>query len=391
MRWLVLSISLVLPALVAGAPLESKLAESNNAFALDLYGKLAKEPGNLFFSPYSISSAFAMTWAGARGATAKEMAKVLHFGKPDAVHAGFDALNKELLGPAKPGYQLSLANKLFVQNGFKLLAPFTAITRDRYGAPIELVQFGPESTRLKINTWVEDQTGKRIKDLIPPGVLTADTAMVLVNAIYFKGTWIQEFDRDATKPAPFFAGGKTFDVPTMNGKKKARYGERDNVQVLELPYQGGDVTMLVLLPRAKDGLAALEKKLDAKAFEEYVATLQPTEVNVHLPRFRLEQTLVLPDTLKAMGMKKAFVGGQADFSGMDGTRQLYISAAFHKAFVEVNEEGTEAAAATAVVMGRSASVEPPKPDFRADHPFMFALRDSKSGSVLFVGRVADPR
>lgn len=386
---LALLVLFALPAAAKDAP--QAAAAGNSAFALELYAKLSSEPGNLFYSPYSLSMALGMTWAGARGATADEMAKTLHFGKD--VHAGFAALNKRLLG-RQPGYQLSIANRLYVQQGYRLLDAFTAVTKEQYLAPVEAVDFGKAETRAHINQWVEDQTNKRVKDLIGEGVLNSLTRLVLVNAIYFKGTWATEFDKKNTTPQPFFTGSRKFDVPmmfrTMNGRARVRYAELDGVQVLELPYQGGDVTMVVLLPQARDGLGALEKKLDAAQFERLVGALRPSEVDVFLPRFRIEQSFALAPTLQAMGMPQAFSERSADFSGMSGRKDLYISAVIHKAFVEVNEEGTEAAAATAVVM-MTKSVEPLRWTFRADHPFLFALRDTKSGSVLFLGRLDDPR
>jgi serpin B len=367
------------------------VTDGNTAFALDLYAKLSAKPGNVFYSPYSISMALGMTWAGAKGATADEMAKTLHFGSD--VHAGFAALNKRLLGQ-QPGYQLSIANRLYVQQSYQLLDAFTAVTKEQYLAPVEQVDFAKPETRKHINGWVEDQTNKRIKDLIGEGVLTRLTRLVLVNAIYFKGTWATAFDKKSTRPQPFMSGGKKFDVPmmfrSMPHSARVRYGEADDVQVLELPYQGGDVAMVVLLPRKRDGLTALEKKLDAAKLNQLVGALRSSEVDVSLPRFRVEQSLALASTLQEMGMPQAFSEQVADFSGMSGKKDLYISAVIHKAFVEVNEEGTEAAAATAVVMTTKGMAEP-SPTFRADHPFIFALRDTKSGSVLFLGRVDDPR
>lgn len=364
-------------------------ASGNSAFAFELYAKLSADPGNVFFSPYSISSALGMTWAGARGTTADELAKTLHF-TPET-HAGLAALNQQLIGK-KAGYQLSVANRLYVSQAVKLLEPFTTLAKDQYGAPVEQVDFGNDATRKRVNQWVEEQTNKRIKDLISPGVFNADTRLALINAIYFKGTWATPFDKKNTKPQPFFTGGKKVDVPLMFANlprsARARFGQTGDAQVLELPYQGGEVTMIVVLPTTRDGLPALEKKLDAAAFDTLITTLRPSEVDVWLPRFRVEKQAALGPTLKAMGMPTAFEQS-ADFSGMTGTKDLFISAVIHKAFVEVNEEGTEAAAATAVVIGTESVQQ--TASFRADHPFLFALRDGKSGSVLFLGRVVDPQ
>jgi serpin B len=368
-----------------------EVAAQDTAFAFDLYAKLATTKGNVFFSPYSISSALGMTWAGARGKTADEMAKTLHF--TDDTHAGFAALNKDLIGK-KPGYQLSVANRLYAAQGFKLLAPFTTLVKDQYGAPIEQVDFTKEPTRERVNQWVEEQTNKRIKDLIPKGVFSVDTRLALVNAIYFKGTWAKQFDKKETTPRPFFTGnGKKLGVPMMFANFElgsgVRYAHTVDAHILELPYLGGDVTMIIVLPTMRGGLAALEKKLDAPTFEKWVKTLHPMEVDVWLPRFKLEQSLGLADTLRDLGMPSAFSAGTADFSGMTAGKELFISAVIHKAFVEVNEEGTEAAAATGAVMGIGSVTQ--TPSFRADHPFLFALRDAKSGSVLFLGRLVDPQ
>ncbi len=364
------------------------VATGNNAFSLELYSKLATQPGNVFFSPYSISSALGMTWAGARGTTAEEMAKTLHF-TPET-HAGLSALNRQLIGK-KTGYQLSVANRLYAAKFVKLLEPFTTLAKDQYGAPVELVDFN-EDTRKRVNTWVEDQTNQRIKDLIPAGVFNPDTRLALINAIYFKGTWAKKFDKKETKTQPFFTGGKKKDVPLMFAKletsTRVRYGQTSDAQVLELPYQGGDVTMIIVLPTARDGLPALEKKLDSATFDKLLKTLHSTEVDVWLPRFKVEQQLELGSTLASLGMPSAFSAGSADFTGMTAEKGLFISAIIHKAFVEVNEEGTEAAAATGVVMGIESVQQ--TASFRADHPFLFALRDSKSGALLFLGRLVEP-
>lgn len=391
MKRLLVTLLLSSAVLAADPPKEAikSTASGNSAFAFELYARLAAKDGNVFFSPYSISSALGMTWAGARGATADELAKTLHF-TPDT-HAGLAALNQQLIGK-KTGYQLSVANRLYAAKLVKLLEPFTTLAKEQYGAPVEQVDFTSDETRKRVNQWVEDQTNKRIKDLIGPGVFNADTRLALINAIYFKGTWATQFDKKATKPQPFFSGSKKLEVPLMFAKlersARARYGQSADAQVLELPYQGGDVTMIVILPTARDGLPALEKKLDAAAFEKLLKTLRPSEVDVWLPRFKIEQQAALGPTLAAMGMPSAFRESAADFSGMTGGKGLWISAVIHKAFVEVNEEGTEAAAATAVVTITD-SVELTA-SFRADHPFLFALRDNKSGAVLFLGRLVEP-
>lgn len=390
------SLALCLTLLAAAPDLSKATAAANTTFALELYGKLAPTRGNLVFSPYSLSSALAMTWAGARGQTADEMGKTLHF-SPE-VHDGFAALDQRLVG-AQPGYELAVANRLFIQRGLTLLAPFTTTAKEKYRAPVEQVDFTKEETRLDVNKWVEDQTHQRIKELISKGVFTSDTRLTLINAVYFKGTWLTQFDKKATTPQPFFTGGKEvraheqLKVPLMYADLEpaahVRTAEAEDVQVLELPYKDGDVAMVVLLPTARDGLAEFEKSLTPAKFEQLMKRLRPSGAEVWLPRFKVEQGFEASRTLAAMGMPGAF-GPGADFSGMTGGRELSISAVIHKAFIEVNEEGTEAAAATAVVVGIE-SVAPPKLRVRVDHPFLFALRDTKSGTVLFLGRMVEPR
>lgn len=385
-----IALTVLLAAPAFAADVTREVAAGNTTFAFELYARLSATKGNVFFSPSSISTALGMTYAGARAQTAQEMEKTLHFTKD--VHAGLSALNQQLVGK-QPGYQLSLANRLFVKTGVKLLGPFTTLTKEQYGAPVEQVDFGKEETRLRVNTWVEEQTNQRIKDLIAKGVFTRQTRLALINAIYFKGTWATQFDRKATTTQPFFTGGKELPVPLMfadlPAAARVRYAQLDGVQVLELPYQGGDLTMVLMLPLQRDGLDAFEKSLSGEKFAQLIKALRPSAAELWLPRFKVTERLELSQVLGGLGMPSAFKDG-ADFSGISGARDLVISAVIHKAFVEVNEEGTEAAAATGAVVGIT-SVAPPKPKFRADHPFLFAIRHGKSGSVLFLGRMADPQ
>jgi serpin B len=376
-------LSLLTAALVAASP-PTGVVDGNGDFAIDLYQQLAKDaPGNLFFSPFSISDALAMTYGGAATTTAEQMAKALHFGA--GTHEGFSLLNADL--KSGKGYQLSVANRLFAQKGLPLLPAYTKLVATSYGAPVEALDFANagEPSRKHINDWVETQTQKRIKDLLPPGVINAATRLVLANAIYFKGTWAHAFDKKDTRPMPFhLAGGKSADVPMMTQELVARYHDGASGQIVELPYAGGALSMVVFVPKAD--LAST--KLDRRLFDGSLNSSTDQDVRVYLPRFKMTGELRLDDTLKALGMTEAFTP-RADFSGIDGDHDLYISAVVHKAFVEVNEEGTEAAAATGVVMA-AASVER-VPEVRADHPFVFALRDNRTGSILFLGRVADPR
>jgi serpin B len=372
------------------APVEA-VVRGNTRFALDLYGKLSAEGGNLFVSPYSISTALAMTYAGARGETADQMAAVLHLPpNPGRVHEAFAAL-KEL---GRGGDQLAVANRLWGQAGYHFLPEFLATTRESYGAELAEVDFArAEDARRRINGWVEEQTRGKIADLIRPGVLDPQTRLVLTNAIHFKGDWADPFPKAATRDAPFrLTPEESADVPLMNRRGSYRYFAGDGLKALELPYEGRDLAMLVLLPDEVGGLAALERELDEANLAKWVDGLKARDVDVALPRFRMASQLSLDETLKGLGMPLAFDRARADFSGMTTQEELFIWAVVHKAFVDVNEEGTEAAAATAVVMAPRSAAVPRKPAvFRADHPFVFAIRDTKTGSILFLGRVVDPR
>jgi serpin B len=366
-----------------------------NAFALDLYARLRAKEGNLFFSPYSISTALAMTYAGARGDTAREMAQTLHFpADSERLHASYAALLNQLNGDGKKrGYQLNVANALWGQKGEPFLNPFLTLVRDRYRAGLSELDFkaGPEEARKIINTWVEKKTQDKIKDLLPEGSVTPLTRLVLTNAIYFKGDWASQFLKAATREQPFTTGaGAAIKVPMMNQTDQFNYLDGDTFQMLEMPYAGKELSMVVLLPKKADGLAELEKTLTADALAGWVGKLRQTRVQVGFPKFKMTKGLSLSDILAKMGMPLAF-SDRADFSGMNGSRDLFITGVFHKAFVDVNEEGTEAAAATGVVVGVRAAPKERLTRFVADHPFVFLIRDARSGSVLFMGRVTDPR
>jgi len=375
-----------------------KVAAGNNQFATDLYARLrAGQQGNLFFSPFSISTALAMTDAGAKGETEQQMSSVLHFTLPQAqLHPAFLALQQSLVSnKERQDFQLRVANRLWGQQGYHFLPEFLKVTKDNYGAELGQVDFviQSEEARQQINKWVEDQTANKIKDLLAPGVVNADTRLVLVNAIYFKARWLHEFSPQATKNEPFHvASDKQESVSMMHQSRRLSYAETDDTQVLELPYGHGTTSMIVLLPKKADGLAALEKGLTSEALSKWTGSMAVRKVNVSLPKFKMTSTFSLNDVLSAMGMKLAFTG-QADFSGMSTVERLFISAVIHKAFVDVNEEGTEAAAATAVAMEATAMrPNPEEPiEFRADHPFVFMLRDRQTGSILFMGRVMNPK
>jgi serine protease inhibitor len=374
------------------------VVQGNNRFAVDLFGKTKGRPGNLFFSPYSISTALAMTYAGAGGETARQMAATLRFPVDgEALHASFAKLDAGIDGgnETRP-YQLSTANALWGQQGLAYRPDFLKLTESDYRAGLHPVDFAsdPEAARRLINAWVEERTHDKIKDLIPSFAIRKDTDLVLTNAIYFKGAWASPFQKMATKDEEFTTDQGKVLVPTMHQQAQFGYldGAEEDFQALDLPYAGGSLSMVVLLPRKADGLAAFEASLTASKLEGWLAKLSRQKVEVALPRFKLECGLDLAGTLKSLGMTLAF-GREADFSGMTTDRRLSISAVIHKAFADVNEEGTEAAAATAVVMVTRAMMPSPKPPlvFKADHPFLFLIRDVPSGSILFLGRVANPK
>jgi serpin B len=380
--------------------MKKPVAEGSNQFAAELYGKLSKEEGNLFFSPFSISTALGMTSVGARGQTLEQMVKTLHLPPDQAeTNRGFaelmKSLNAEGSDPAKRGYELSVANALWGQQGASWEKSFRDTTEKFYGAGLHQVDFAraTEAARQTINGWVEKQTRDKIKDLIAKDVLQPDTQLVLTNAIYFKGKWAVEFSKKATNDELFFtAPEKSAKVPMMHIRGGYGYYEDADLQALEMPYKGNELAMVVFLPKKKDGLAALEKSLTPVNLAKWVGGLRYTEtVIVTLPRFKMTSEFSLAKQLASMGMKDLFSMG-ADLSGMRRDGGLFISDAIHKAFVEVNEEGTEAAAATAIIARPTAAAVNPRPIpvFRADHPFAFTIRDRRNGSVLFMGRVADP-
>ena len=373
------------------------LAKDCNAFATDLYARLAADKSaNLFFSPYSISVALAMTYAGAAGETKAEMAKVLHFDLPAAkVPPAFAALGK-LFDPADKtsGFQLRVANRLWGQQGFHFLPAFLEVTQTNFGADLGQLDFKQsEAARKTINDWIARQTDDKIQDLLASGVLDANTRLVLTNAIYFKARWTHEFGKTNTADAPFHTSpAAETAVPTMHLTHRLRYAAADGIQVLDLPYSQNDsLSMFVLLPDKVDGLADLEKRLTADNLDKWSQGLKPRPVRVSLPKFKLTSQFALGDVLAALGMPLAF-SSRADFSKMSSEQKLFISAVIHKAFVDVNEEGTEAAAATAVTM-RAMAVAPTREEpveFRADHPFVFLIRDNRTQSILFLGRLVAP-
>jgi len=376
------------------------LATSSNAFGFDLWSRLRSTPGNLAISPASISTALAMTWGGARGETAAEMKQTLRLDvDADAAMTGWGKLAAALQDEAR-SLKLRIANRLFGEQSYRFEPAYLDRTRAAYGAPLEPLDFAkaPEPARAHINKWVADRTEQRIKDLLPPRSIVSDTRLVLVNAIYFLADWQDQFEKHATTEQPFaIAPGKTRPAMLMRRRGSYRMAKADGVAVLELPYAGGDAAMVVVLPDKIDGLEAIERSLDAARLAAWTQALAEQEILVWLPRFVVDPpaAMELGKPLQALGMARAFDPERADFTGIANppkpADRLYIGEVFHKAFVKVDEKGTEAAAATAVVMPRGAGMPRPVPEFKADHPFLFFIVDKASGLVLFMGRVDEPK
>jgi serpin B len=391
------------------ADLPAVVAE-NNAFAFDLYRQLRGEPGSLFFSPLSISAALAMTYAGAAGATARQMADVFHWALPgDRLHPAFGELIARLLGQsagasAPPGDQASkfifdIANSLWGQSDYQFYDDFLDTLAESYHAPLVRHDFrgsgaSAEEGRTLINDWVSDKTHDRIKDLLKPGDITELTRLVLVNAIYMKAAWQYAFDENATRPQTFHLPGEDLTVEMMHQTQRYKYAEGDGYQVLELPYAGTSMSMDIFLPGA-GAFDAFEQGLSAETTAAILDTLGTCEVSLSLPKFKVEQEMALSAVLKALGMTDAFEPFGADFSGIhdssvDG-EDFYIAGVRHKAWIEVKEDGAEAAAATAVIGCVTSSwgwTPPPPVPFTADRPFIYMIRDTATGSTLFMGRVS---
>ncbi|PMQ01177.1 MAG: serine/threonine protein phosphatase [Dictyoglomus sp. NZ13-RE01] len=369
------------------------LADGNNLFAFDLYKVLARKEGNILVSPYSISSALAMTYAGARGNTKFEMKKVLHFNLEDEhLHKTFSEINNLFNAPNK-NYQLAIANSLWGQIDYPFKKDFVDLIKENYGAGFYEVDFineeNREKTRLRINKWVEDNTNNKIKDLILPDDLTYLTRLVLVNALYFKGNWEYKFDPKETNPMDFYLSkDKKLTVPMMHQKNKFNYTENDDIQVLELPYAGGDLSMLIILPKKEKSLEVAEKYLSLEEINKLISDLRENYLDVYFPKFKTEKRYLLNEPLKDLGMIDPFDRNLADFSGITGDKDLVISKMIHKTYIEVNEEGTEASAATAVILELKAVYKPIV--FKADRPFIFLIRDRRTGIILFIGRIVNP-
>lgn len=385
---------LVIPLIVTTAEAQQvelkALAESNAAFAFELYQNLREAEGNLIIAPYSISTALAMTYAGARDQTEKEMVEVLHFpqGQP-TLHRTFSALQSHINEIRMKGQiDLHTANSLWYQEDFQFLNTFVELLKTFYSSGLYPTDFEQhtEDARLAINAWVAKETANRIRDLFKPGIIDPVTVLVLCNATYFKGNWASRFDAGFTREADFYiTPDRTVQVPMMTQMMKFRWKAFDRFQAIELPYDGDDLSMVVLLPNAVDGLTGFEQSLTANNVVTWMNELaeeKQSEIAILLPKFSTTCQLELAEILAAMGMPSAF--RNADFSGMTDSRDLFISNVIHKTFIEVNEEGSEAAASTGIVMKRGGAM------FRVNHPFLFLIRENKTGSILFLGRITDP-
>ena len=374
------------------------LAASNNAFGLDLFAKIRTQKGNLALSPLSLSTALTMTWAGARGETAEQMKKVLHLeGTTEHVLALTGKLVASYQDPALK-VTLRLANRLFGEKTFSFRQPFLYSLGTAFGAPLEPVDFrgAPDASRQHINAWIAEATEDRIKDLIPPASVDADTCLVLTNAIYFLGMWPLPFFQQNTKAAAFHpTPSESKDVPTMHIVHEFRVAALDGVKLLELPYRGGALAMTLVLPEQQGGLEAVEARLVRATLDGWLAELAMARVDVALPKFEINPLapLALNKTLITLGMPLVFDPKKADLTGI-APGGLHVSQVFHKAFIKLDEKGTEAAAAAAAVLVgskvRRGPPPPPRAEFHADHPFLFFLRDVRSGMILFMGRVSDP-
>ena len=375
------------------------LVAGNSDFAFDLYQALKNTDGNLFYSPHSISLALAMTYAGARGDTEQQMADTLRFTLPNnQLHPAFNWLDIELgsrgegaKGKDEEGFRLNIVNAIWGQEGYKFLSEFLDVLAENYGAGLRILDFAnaPEESRITINNWVSDQTEGRIEDLIPLGAIHALTRLVLTNAIYFNAAWQYPFEEEATMDGPFYLlDGSKVTVPMMKQTESFGYAEGDGYQAVELPYDGRELSMVILLPEAGQ-FEAFGGSLNTQEVGAILKELEFRRLTLTMPKFEFESDFSLGETLAAMGMPDAFLWGVADFSGMTGNRDLFIGDVIHKAFVSVDEAGTEAAAATAVVMPTVGPPEEPV-DVTIDRPFVFLIRDIETGTILFVGRVVDP-
>ncbi len=390
------STSTVTPSEPALRPIEQPdpaLIAGNNQFALELYREISTFDQNVFFSPYSISTALAMTYAGARGETEAQMSKVLHF---DRDQQAFHPKVRDLLAYIEglnngDSVEMTTAQAVFAQRDFDFLDSYMGLMKQNYKAGVQLVDFKKEleKSRLLINDWVAKKTNDRIQNLIPQGMINQLARMVLVNAVYFKGSWSAAFDEKLTSAHSFFLpDGKSLQVPFMKKDNAVfKYYSDEDLQIAEIPYADSSMSLVILLPARQVSFSAFEQKLTSAQYSEWMKALKPEIINLMIPKFKTTSELELSDVLKKMGMPEAF-SLQADFSGMDGKKDLMIDKVIHKAFVDVNEKGTEAAAATAVVIRQKTAIV--RPGFIANRPFIMILKENKYDNILFMGRINNP-
>ena len=371
-----------------------KMVEGNGIFALNLYKKTREKQKNLLLSPYSISSVLAMTYAGSKSNTEKQMAEVLHFNVPQKeIPDCFFRLKTSLSDNQQTNsFSLQLAHSLWAHKESNILQHYKSLMENAFGSTIERVDFvnNTENVRKEINHWVEQKTESFIKNLIPEHELSPATRFVLVNAIYFFGTWEKKFDPEMTSSIPFWKESKeSVDLSMMNQTDNFMYGENSEAKILELPYEGDGLAMVIILPHKRTGLWKLEKKLTSDKIRQWIDNLSYENVDLSLPKFELNVPMNLTNHLKEMGMTDAFTPGKADFSGIDGTKSLFVSNVLHQAMIKIDERGTKAAAATAVMMTYGSAPTETK-TFLADHPFLFLIHDKNNGSILFIGRLSKP-
>ena len=387
---------LIILLLIVGCVFAQDVIEANNRFAINLYSQYKSEEGNIFFSPFSISTAMAMVYEGAEGKTAKEIKSVFGFPKYDNSRRNQYSNLLSEINKKDNEYALKTANALWAQQNFQFLDEYLTTVEEYYGGKTTNLDFINESdsSRLIINNWVEDKTNDKIKDLLPEGVIDSLTRLVLTNAIYFKAKWLIQFDADKTSDEYFRVNpDKSIKVPMMqptSQKSTFNYTQNKDLQILEMPYAGEDLSMLILLP-LDDDIEALENSFTLEKLTAWKKSLRKRRVNIYIPKFKFETKYFMKNTLSNLGMPTAFTD-LADFSGMTGTKDLAISKVIHQAFVEVNEEGTEAAAATGVIMYMTSfrKQKHPTPVFKADHPFIFIIQQNETGNILFMGRVSNP-
>lgn len=398
----ILWILLLLPSLLAAPnqtqepmPQAQSIAEANNRFHFDFYAAALKsrQSHNVFASSFSVSSAFALLYPGASGATADELRRVFHFSPSADFHQQFGEMLRALSHHNAPEHSLEVANAVWLRQALKLQPNYEQLVKTAYNAEINLLDFTqPQQAADRINTWTAQKTHDKIQKILDASDLQPDTRLVLTNALYFKSAWATPFPKHLTSTQPFY-GATTTECALMQQERKFRYFENELLQVIELPYHDGKASMLIFLPKDKGRLAALEEAFDYQNYQVWTAALRPELVQTYLPKFKIESSFQLNGTLEGMGLATSFQN-TASFRGLIEQESLKISNVLHKAFVEVDEEGSEAAAVTAITMVRTTSVAEPIRQiakvFRADHPFLFVIRDNAHGNILFSGKVLRP-